>query len=243
MKTRPVSSPRPLRKLLSQVAGLTLALVLVATSRAADAPQAANAAGSATVTPAASAASKAAASAAAMEALDDKQKLAIGDRLSFRITEDKDEPKPLVISDTGELEVPYIGRVSAADKTCLVLAKEIKAELEKKYYFRATVILGVDLFSKNRGKIYMVGQVRTSGPLDIPSDEAMTLTKAILRTGGFTDFADKKHVKVTRKRAAGQEPESFTVDVSEIIEKGRMDKDLGLQSGDLVFVPARLVNF
>jgi polysaccharide export outer membrane protein len=180
---------------------------------------------------------------ASMDALDDKQKLSNGDRLSFRIVEDKEDPKPLTISDTGELEVPYIGRVSAADKTCQALAKEIKAALEKKYYLRATVLIGVDLFSKNRGKVYLVGQVRTSGPQEIPSDEALTLTKVILRSGGFTDFADKKHVKVTRKRAAGQEAETFTVDVSEIIEKGKMDKDLPLQSGDLVFVPARLVNF
>ena len=118
----------------------------------------------------------------------------------------------------------------------------LKAELEKKYYFKATVVIGVDQFSKNRGKVYLVGQVRASGPQEIPSDETLTLTKAILRCGGFTDFADKKHVKVTRKRAAGQEPESFTVDVSEIIEKGKMDKDLPLQSGDLIFVPGRLIN-
>lgn len=183
------------------------------------------------------------ATSASMDALDDRQKLTIGDRVSFRIIEDKDEPKPLTISDTGELEVPYIGRVSAADKSCLALAREIKTELEKKYYYRATVIVAVDLFGKNRGKVYLVGQVRTSGPQDIPNDEAMTLTKTILRAGGFTDFADKKHVKVTRKRATGLEPESFTVDVSEIIEKGRLDKDVVLQSGDLVFVPARLVSF
>ncbi len=180
---------------------------------------------------------------ASMDALDDKQKLSNGDRLSFRIVEDKEDPKPLTISDTGELEVPYIGRVSAAEKTCQALAKEIKAALENKYYLRATVLVGVDLFSKNRGKVYLVGQVRTSGPQEIPSDEALTLTKVILRSGGFTDFADKKHVKVTRKRGAGLDAETFTVDVSEIIEKGKMDKDLPLQSGDLVFVPARLVNF
>jgi polysaccharide export outer membrane protein len=177
-----------------------------------------------------------------MDALDNVQKLAVGDRLSFRIIEDKDEPKPLTISDTGELEVPYLGRFPALDKTCQALAKELKAELEKKYYFKATVVIGVDQFSKNRGKVYLVGQVRASGPQEIPSDETLTLTKAILRCGGFTDFADKKHVKVTRKRAAGQEPESFTVDVSEIIEKGKMDKDLPLQSGDLIFVPGRLIN-
>jgi polysaccharide export outer membrane protein len=125
----------------------------------------------------------------------------------------------------------------------MAVAREVKAELEKKYYYKATVIVALDLFGKNRGKVYVVGQVRTSGAVEIQSDETPTLTKSILRAGGFTDFADKKHVKVTRKRTGGLEPESFTVDVSEVIEKGRIDKDITLQNGDLVFIPARLVSF
>ena len=34
-----------------------------------------------------------------MDALDDKYRLAIGDRISFRIEEDEDEPKPLITMD------------------------------------------------------------------------------------------------------------------------------------------------
>ena len=43
-----------------------------------------------------------------MDALDDKHILAIGDRLSFRIEEDLDDPKPLVVTDSGDLECRYI---------------------------------------------------------------------------------------------------------------------------------------
>ena len=180
----------------------------------------------------------------AMATLDDKHLLAIGDRLSFRIVEDEEEPKALLIMDSGELEVPYLGRFAAAGKTCQELARALKAELEKEYYYRATVIIAVDLMARSRGKVYLVGPVRAPGPQEIPSDEILTLSKAILRAGGFTDFADKKTVKVTRKSAeAGREDQTFTVNVGDILEKGRTDTDLPLYAGDLVYIQERMIRF
>lgn len=180
--------------------------------------------------------------------LDDKHKLAIGDRLSFRIMEDEYDPKevvnPFFVTDSGDLDVPYIGRVPAENKTCRQLAAEIKTALEKEYYYQATVIIAVDLMTKTHGRVYLVGAVRLPGPVELPSDEVLTLSKAILRAGSFTDYADRRHVKVTRKGAgASDDKKSFVVDVEEIFEKGKIETDLVLEPGDLIFVPDRLIRF
>ena len=179
-----------------------------------------------------------------MDTLDDKYKLAIGDRLSFRILEDEEEPKPLFVTDSGDLELPYIGRSPAVGKTCKQLARELKTELEKEYYYQATIIIAVDLMTKSRGKVYLVGPVRAPGPQEIPSDEVLTLSKAILRAGGFSDFADKRNVRVTRKgNAAGREDKTFIVNVTEILEKGKTDADLALEPGDFIYIPERSIRF
>ncbi len=185
-----------------------------------------------------------------MDALDEKHKLAVSDRLSFRIMEDQEDPresldpKALIIADSGEVEIPYIGRVAAEGKTCKQLAGEIKAALEKEYYYKATVILAVDFMAKSRGKVYVVGPVRMPGPQEIPSDEVFTLSKAILRAGGFTDFADKRKVKITRNRGTTPaDKQSFVVDVSEVLDKGRTERDITLEVGDLIVVPERLIRF
>ena len=179
-----------------------------------------------------------------MDALDDKHKLAIGDRLSFRIVEDEEDPKPLFVTDSGELEVPHIGRFPAVGKSCRDLARALKAELEKEYYYDATVILAVDLMTKSRGKVYLVGPVRAPGPQEIPSDEVFTLSKAILRAGGFNDYADKNKVRVSRKTGSpGGTDQTYTVNVTEILEKGKTESDLTLEPGDLIFIPERLIRF
>ena len=174
-----------------------------------------------------------------MTVLDDKKRLGSNDYVSFRVVEDRDnESQHLRINDNGELEVPYIGPVPAQGKTCKELAYNIKAALEKEYYYHATVILALDRVSeKSRGKVYVYGSVKSQGPQEIPADESYTASKAVIRAGGFGDFANKRKVKVTRKN--GQD---FAVDLKRIIEEGHTEEDVVLQPDDQIYVPQRLIN-
>lgn len=174
-----------------------------------------------------------------MSALDEKKRLGPNDSVSFRVVEDRDnESQRLRVSDNGELEVPYIGPIPAEGKTCKELAYNIKAALEREYYYHATVILALDRVSeKSRGKVYVYGSVRTQGPLEIPTDEKFTVSKAVIRAGGFGDFANKRKVKVTRKNG-----EDFTVDLKRVIEEGKPDADMVLLPDDQIYVPQRLIN-
>ena len=91
--------------------------------------------------------------------LDDEHLLVVGDQIRFRIVEDEEDPKPLMVTDSGELEVPYIGRFQAVGKTCKELAGRTKKELEKEYYYQATVVIAVNVMAKSRGRVYLVGPV------------------------------------------------------------------------------------
>lgn len=174
-----------------------------------------------------------------MSVLDDKKKLGTNDYVSFRVVEDRDnESQRLRVNDNGELEVPYVGLVPAQGRTCKELAHNIKSLLEKEYYYHATVILAVDRVSeKSRGRVYVYGSVRGQGPQELPPDENYTVSKAVIRAGGFGDFANKRKVKVTRKN--GQD---FTVDLKRVIEEGHTEDDLVLQPDDQIYVPQRLIN-
>jgi polysaccharide export outer membrane protein len=174
-----------------------------------------------------------------MTVLDDKKRLGSNDYVSFRVVEDRDnESQHLRVNDNGELEVPYIGLVPAAGKSCKELAYNVKAALEREYYYHATVIIAVDRVSeKSRGKIYVYGSVKGQGPQEIPPDETYTVSKAIIRAGGFGDFANKRKVKLTRK--TGQD---VVVDLKRIIEEGHTEEDVVLQPDDQIYVPQRLIN-
>jgi polysaccharide export outer membrane protein len=101
----------------------------------------------------------------------------------------------------------------------------------------------LELVNKTRttGKVYVTGQVHNKGGFDIPGDGAMTVSKAILAAGGFSDFSDKKNVKLIRKTPEGTQ--TFVINVVEVWEKGKLDKDMPVQPDDMVVVPARLINY
>ncbi len=174
-----------------------------------------------------------------MNVLDDRTRLGPNDFVSFRVVEDRDnESQRLRVNDNGQLEVPYVGLVQAAGRTSKELAYSVKAALEKEYYYHATVIIAVDHVSeKSRGKVYVIGSVKGPGPQEIPADEEYTVSKAVIRAGGFGDFANKRKVKLTRK--GGQD---VIVDLKRVIEEGHSEEDAVVHPGDQIFVPQRLIN-
>jgi protein involved in polysaccharide export with SLBB domain len=180
-----------------------------------------------------------------MDSLDGRQKLAVGDTVIFRVLEDQEEPKALAITDAGELDVPELGLVKVTGKTCKQLAFELKPKLERATYYHATVIIGIQSLNKTISgrRVYLAGQVRTTGPQEIPAGETWTVSRAIMGAGGFTDYADKKQVRLVRGRGKGSPGRTFVINIADIWEKGQTEKDVSVEPEDLIYVPARAVNF
>lgn len=177
-----------------------------------------------------------------MAVLDNSRKLGVGDQVSFRVVEDRDPPIPLVITDSGEMEVPYIGRIKASNRTCKELAFGIKSALEVDYYYRATVIIGLDRVNvESKGRVYVSGEVATKGPIDIPANETFTASNAITRAGGFERFANKRKIRIIRKLPTGG-TDIIIFDYVKTIEEGHTENDVLLQPGDIINVPAKVIN-
>lgn len=173
----------------------------------------------------------------------DKQ-LSVGDQVTFAIAEDKEPPALKRVTDTGDLDVPYVGRVHVAGKTCATAAREIKKLLDAEYYYNATVKLGIDQVNRAAamGKIYVSGLVKSPGAQEFYTGEKMSVSAVILKAGGFAQYADTKGVKVVRKARDGR-TDSFVVDMKAVLERGKMDQDVEVFDGDYVIVPQRLWNY
>jgi polysaccharide biosynthesis/export protein len=177
-----------------------------------------------------------------MEALDSSRRLGSGDPPSYRVVQERRPPVQLIVTDSGEVEVPPIGRVRASGKTCRDLAESIKPLLQREYFIHATVIVGLDYAStKSRGSVYVTGQVRGQGSIEIPPEERFTVSKAITKVGGFAEFADSRKVKLIRTRPNGT-VETIIVDVDAIHNRGQIEKDPVLQPDDRIVVGRKFIN-
>ncbi len=83
-------------------------------------------------------------------------------------------------------------------------------------------------------QIYVYGQVKSPGAIQVLKSNIPTLVRAIAQAGGFTERAAKGSVVIRRKDALGNEKE-IKVNVKNI-QKNKA-KDVQLQADDVVFVP------
>ncbi len=183
----------------------------------------------------------------------DEYVISVGDKLNYRVLEDREEGKVLAVSAAGEIEIPYLGRVVVAGRTVPQACEEIKAVLEKEIYQKdkATVVLSMEemapkfLLTSAMAKprqIMVVGQVKSQGMQDMPVGEKYMLSRAILKAAGFGSFANSKKVVIVRKKADGK-TEQIIADVDAVLKNGEVDKDIELQPDDMVIVREKLINF
>ena len=98
------------------------------------------------------------------------------------------------VGDNGEVRVPLIGEMKAAGTSATQLARNIERKLvAEKIFTNPTVLIGLQAQSRF---VTVGGAVRA--PTAVPWSNDMTLTNAIYRAGGFSDFPNKKKVKLVR---------------------------------------------
>jgi polysaccharide export outer membrane protein len=175
-----------------------------------------------------------------------------GDRLTIKVLEQEDLNGAYTVYSDGVLEFPLIPKgIKAAGLTHEELATKIKEGLEEEYFYNATVIVtpyrkgdtSISRLKTKGGIVYVYGRVSREGVVKIPNDEVLTVSKVIIRSGGFKEFANRKKVKLIRRSAATGKSETTVLNMVNIIDKGQLEKDVPVQNGDIVVVPEQFFNF
>jgi polysaccharide export outer membrane protein len=83
-----------------------------------------------------------------------------------------------------------------------------------------------------KDRIFILGQVKRPGAVDLPGQEALTVSKAISLAGGFDRFGRQDEVQILRAGAQVR-----LVDVKRILAGDHRIEDPPLKPGDTVFVP------
>lgn len=177
----------------------------------------------------------------------DNYVVSTGDKISYRVPEDRDDPRTLIVLPAGEMDIPYLGQpVKIAGKTLAQAAQQIRTLLEKDLYYQATVTLTLVETAppkpvapgtiKPAGQVTITGAVKSPGIQEIPPNEKLMLSRAIIRAGGGTSFAKLDDVKISRKKKDGT-VEHIKADVRIVLKEGKTDRDVELKPDDFVIVP------
>jgi len=130
---------------------------------------------------------------------------------------------PHVIDEDGRINVPLLGTMKVAGKSCGDAQREIeKAYLDQKYYKTVTVII-----VPPESEYAVAGEVIRPGPYPLSRD--MALQSALARAGRLTEWADPHRVFLIRGN------DRIEINMDDIKEGRRLD--VTIIPGDVIDVP------
>ncbi len=91
-------------------------------------------------------------------------------------------------------------------------------------------------YEKRLNVFYVVGEVKSPGAYEL--HEGYTVLNAILKAGGFTDYAKENGVMLVRYKDGKKEV--YHLKMGDVMGKGDMTDDMRVQASDLVIVPESL---
>ena len=137
-----------------------------------------------------------------------------------------------LVNDQGNVHLPYL-TVSIRKPRGLTpsaLAKSVeRACREAQIYTNPTIVIAPQVGDASPSRVVVVGEVKV--PHQVPYRSGMTLLVAIAASGGVTDFAKKKEVRLIRN------DKTSIHDLTGISSDPA--KDVTLNPGDKIIVPQR----
>lgn len=155
--------------------------------------------------------------------------IGVEETLRISVWQEPDLSETVPVRPDGMISLPLLNDVQAAGLTAMQLAASITEKL-RQYVDHPRVTVVVARMKAQR--IYLVGEVLHSGPLNLTAN--MTVLQA-LATAGLTPFANTKKIYVLRV-VSGVE-QKFPVNYKPLVKGKPSTQNITLKPEDMIVVP------
>ena len=159
-----------------------------------------------------------------------------GDVINIGVQPAEEFSKEVTVQPDGGIDIPLLGTIKAAGLLPLELEKLLTARFSK-YVANPSITINVRKFSSSR--VAIIGQISQPGYFEYR--EGMKLLDLVAQAGGPQDYAKDDSVRIYRKVTGedGKVVESvISADLASVFA-GKMDKNIPLATGDIVYIPRK----
>jgi polysaccharide export outer membrane protein len=153
-----------------------------------------------------------------------------GDVMLVSVWKEPDATQEVTVRSDGKVSLPLIKEVQIGGMTPAEAEKYLASKFDK-------LIPGADVTliirTVNSRKVYVVGAVRTVGPINMPA--SLTVLQGLAQAGGLTDFAKKKDIYILRHENGKQVRLPFNYEA--VIKGSHIEQNIVLQPDDTIVVP------
>ncbi len=166
------------------------------------------------------------------------------DLLEISVYEDEKLNKTVRVSSQGEISLPLLGVLKVEGLTAVQLEREIRDLLSERYYQNPHVTVFIKEYRSHR--ISVIGAVEKPGVYDVMGER--TLLESLALAGGLKEDAgqllflirlspsDERGLNKKERSEEGR-PETFVVDLEELLLKGNLSLNLPVKHGDVINIP------
>ncbi|WP_411991781.1 polysaccharide biosynthesis/export family protein [Agarivorans sp. DSG3-1] len=123
--------------------------------------------------------------------LDLSYRLGAGDRIQIVVYGESDLSMELLVTNSGKIDYPYLGRIPVNNLTAQQLKESIERGLLGDYLINPKVAVNIIGYRQ----IFINGEVEHPG--GYAYQPGLTVEKAIALAGGFTERASKTNINIT----------------------------------------------
>jgi polysaccharide export outer membrane protein len=154
-------------------------------------------------------------------------RLGPGDKLRIEVYKDPQLSQSVQIRPDGKITLPLVGDLEATGRTALELRDSITTDLREYLTNPEVTVIVVEALAS---QVYVIGEVAKAGPLLM--NGPTTILQALAMAGGFTDWANRKDVRVLRQGPSGLQTLRFNY--NDAVDG--LAKPFYLRAGDTIVV-------
>jgi polysaccharide export outer membrane protein len=125
-------------------------------------------------------------------------RLGAGDKLRIEVYKDTQLSQSVQIRPDGKITLPLVGDIDATDRTPLELRDQITKSLRE---YMTNPVVTVIVQEAVSSVVFITGEVAKSGPVQIHGP--LNIVQALAMAGGFSEWANKKDIRILRQGPAG----------------------------------------
>jgi polysaccharide export outer membrane protein len=168
--------------------------------------------------------------ASSLAAQSNAYKVQVEDQLQISFWENPNWNSVVTVGKDGEMELPIIGRITAAGLSIKQLREKIISQMA--LYNKLITQLSIVVTDYGSNRVFITGQVRNPGRYSF--EEIPNLWDIILEAGGHLETSFLDQVVVVRKEGDGQ---ILTADISQALREGKLSSLPEIYPGDTIHVP------
>mgnify|MGYP001588818398 FL=1 len=154
------------------------------------------------------------------------------DLLHITVYQQADLDRKLRVTQNGTISLPLIGDVKVGGLSVSEAQDAISTKL-KDFVVSPQVTIFIDEYGNK--KVFVLGEVKTPGSYELPTESKLTVLEAVSLAGGFTPIAALDRTKVIR--VVDGKNQSYIIEVSAITRRGEKERDIPLEPNDVIYVP------